>query len=157
MRLTEAHMNEAIEVENFDTHWPFVPPGDYEVAFESETKRRLYGRDLWVVQMKIIEGDYAGVVLPWYLNAIPKGKRPTPAFYLCSAFAIATDRRPPKDLWRRRPSCFLKGCSFLARVRSITRDSKHVERPAAAHTSRVDCLLERTAGSSEYLLAGKKK
>jgi hypothetical protein len=145
-----------VEMKSDDDYWPFIPPAEYQMVYAREDKQKMFGRTVWIVQMRVIEGEHTGVALPWYLNAIPKGKRPTPGFHLCSAFAIATERRPPKDLWRRRPSSFLKGCAFLARVRSITRDSHHVERPAAAHVSRVDCLLERTVGCSEYLLAGKQ-
>ena len=41
--------------------------------------------------MQIVDsGEFVEVRLPFYLNAIPKGKRPTPAWSVCSAFLVAT-------------------------------------------------------------------
>lgn len=142
---------EAADSARTDADWPHVPPGDYEVSFVGEFKARLFGRDVWVVRMRVTAGEHAGVTLPWYLNAIPKGKRPTSGFNLCSAFLIATERRPPLDLWRRRPSSFLKDCAFIARVRTKTRDRHHVELPEAGHSSKIECLVKCTAGHPKYL------
>lgn len=135
-----------------DGHWPLIPPGEYHLAFVSNRKVRMWGRLVWFVRMQVVESDeYSGIVLPWPLNAIPDGKRPTPGWDIANAFAVATDRKPPKDLWRRRPRSFLDGCVFLARVCTITRTSRRVELPPAAHKSRVECLIKRIAGSPPYL------
>jgi hypothetical protein len=139
-----------------DSHWPFVPPGEYQLAFVSERKVPMWGRPVWFVQMRIIDGGaHFGTTLPWPLNAIPEGKRPTPGWDISSAFAVATNRRPPKDLCRRRPKSFLGGCVFRARIRTIKKNSRGVELPPGAHHSRVDCLIERISGTPPYLRGGK--
>ena len=139
-----------------DSHWPLVPPGEYQLAFVSERKVPMWGRPVWFVRMKIVDpGEHFGIVLPWPLNAIPEGKRPTPGMDFTNAFNAATERKPPKDLWRRRPRSFLDGCVFRTRVRSITRTFRGVERPPAGHYSRVECLIERISGTPPYLGGGK--
>ena len=110
-------------------HESLVEPGEYQVAFERDEKARMYNREVWYVTMRIVSGPHLGLPLLFPLNALPKGKRPTPACGLYSAFAVGTDHRPPRDLWRRRPKAFLATCVFSARVRTVTRDSKRVERP----------------------------
>jgi hypothetical protein len=112
----------------------------------------MWGRAVWFVQMQIVEpGEHFGIAIPWPLNAISKGKRPTPGMDLANAFDVGTGRKPPKDLWRRRPSSFLRGCVFRGRVRSITKTSRGVERSSASHYSRVECLIERISGPPPYL------
>ena len=139
------------EPEN-DASWTFVPPGEYEVAFVSEERARVWNRQVWFVKMRIVTlGEHLGSLLLYPLNALPKGKRPTTGHYICSAFLIATERRPPKNLWRLRPSSFLSECVFSARIRTIEKDSKGVVLPPAGHHSRVDCLLKRLSGLPPHL------
>ena len=143
---------------NTDESWTLVPPGEYTVGFLAEEKFSFFSRLCWVVTMQIVDsGEFAEVRLPFYLNAIPKGKSPTPGWSVCSAFLVATERRPPKDLWRLRPRTYLADCLFRARVRTIKRDSKHVELPEAGHHSRIDCLLQRIEGCPPYLTQAAKK
>jgi hypothetical protein len=140
-----------------DSHWPFVPAGEYQIAFVSDRKVPMWGRPVWFVRMRIVDpGEHFGIVLTWPLNAIPEAKRPTPGWDIANAFAAATDRKPPKDLWKRRPRSFLDGCVFLARVCTITRTSRRVELPPAAHKSRVECLIKRITGSPPYLRGGRR-
>ncbi len=146
-----SYFEEELEAEH-DENWPFVPPGEYTVAFVKDEKISIWKRSVWVVSMQIIDlGVHIGIVLPYYLNALPKGKRPTPGWYISSAFDKGTGRKPPKDLWRRRPRSFLADCIFRARVRSIKKDSLGVERSEGAYTSRVECLLERITGTPPCL------
>ena len=40
----------------------------------------IWKRKVWKISMMIMaDGDYTGAIIPFYLNAIPKGKRPTPS------------------------------------------------------------------------------
>ena len=138
--------------------WPLVPPGEYTLAFAGETRffHPIWKRTVWHISMKIMdEGEHFGKIIPYYLNAIPKGKRPTSGWYITSAFLIATETRPPKDLWRRHPQSFMEGCAFLARVKTAKRDSHGVELPEAGHKSKVECLVKRVAGIPPCL-GGKK-
>jgi hypothetical protein len=139
-----------------EENWPFVPPGEYTVAFLKDEKITIWKRSVWVVSMQIMdEGEHYEKIIPYYLNALPKEKRPTPGWYISSAFDKGTGRKPPKDLWRRRPRSFLADCIFRARVRSIKKDSLGVERSEGAYTSRVQCLLERIAGTPPCLRGEK--
>lgn len=141
-----------------DSPWTLLPPGEYTLAFLDETKffHPIWKRVVWNISMKIMdEGAHFGKLIPYYLNAIPKKERPKPGRYITSAFLIAAEMRPPKDLWRRRPSWFMGGCAFRARVRTSKRDSHGVELPEAGHKSKVECLLERVAGTPPCLRGGK--
>jgi hypothetical protein len=154
---TPEQANVAQEAED-EANWPFVPPGEYSVAFVSETRffHPVWKRVVWNISMKIIdEGEHFGTVVPYYLNAIPKGGRPRSGRYITSAFLVATEIRPPKDFWRRRPSSFMEGCVFRARVRTSKKDSHGVELPEAGHKSKVECLLKRIAGTPPCLRADK--
>ena len=131
-----------------------VPPGEYELAFVSDEKfyNPIWRRWIWNISMKIMDaGEHFGKVIPFYLDAIPMGKRPTSGWYISSAFLIATERRPPKDLCRRRPRSFMDGCVFRAQVKTSMRDSHGVKLPEAGHKSKVTCLVERIAGTPPCL------
>ena len=160
MRPVESHEDSPIEAfptteAEDDLARPLVPPGEYQIAFVSESKAKMWGRSVWYVRMRIVDpGEYFGIVLLWPLNAIPEGKRPTPGTDFADAFDKATECRLPKDLWRRRPRSFLSGCVFQARVRSITRTFRGVERSQAGHYSRVECLIERISGEPPYVRGG---
>jgi hypothetical protein len=135
--------------------WPvLVPPGEYDLAFVSEEKfyNPLWRRWVYCILMKIMDtGEHFGKIIPFYLNAIPKDKRPTTGRYIYSAYLVSTERRPPKDLWRRRPSSFMDGCVFRAKVRTSMTDSHGVKLPEAGHKSKVKCLVERIAGTPPCL------
>ena len=143
------------ELEPDGDDWPvLVPPGEYELAFVSDEKfyNPIFGRWIWNISMKIMDaGEHCGKIIPFYLDAIPMGKRPTSGWYISSAFLIATERRPPKDLCRRRPRSFMDGCVFRAQVKTSMRDSHGVKLPEAGHKSKVKCLVERIAGTPPCL------
>ena len=140
-----------------DAHWPFVPPGEYIMVFVREKRLKWHwGRSVWVVWMRITVGEHIGTLIPLWINALPDRKRPTRGWKISSVFAVATDRKPPKDLWRRRPGSFLRDCVFRGKVRTVKKDQFGVELPDGAHTSVVHCLIERLAGTPPYLRGGKR-
>ncbi len=130
-----------------------VSPGRYRVVFDRERLEHLFGRRVWLVQFAIADqGEHLGAPLIYPLTALQEKRAPALGSAYVRAYAIATGRRPPRDLWRRRPRWFLSGCMFLAEVRTITRNSQKQELPAVLHYSRVDHLVERIAGSPPCLL-----
>lgn len=139
--------------------WPvLVPPGEYNLAYVSDKSftHPVWKRKVWNISMKIIDpGEHFGKVISYYLNSIPNDQRPTPGWHITSAFIIATSRKPPKDLSRRRPRSFMECCVFRARVKTSKKDSHGVELPEVGHKSKVECLIERISGSPPYLGGAK--
>ena len=116
------------------------------MAYVSDERFRPFGRTVWNVRMQIVDdGEHFAKRLPFYLNSLARGKR-APSSHFVMAWATATHRKPPKDLWRRRPRWFLAGCYFRAYVCTITKNAKQVEYPPALHRSRVGHLIELVAG-----------
>jgi hypothetical protein len=134
-----------------------VPQGEYEVFFAEEKRISWFNRQVWLCVFRISEGEYAGVVLPMWLN-IPPGRQPIRRGHaMAQAYVVSTGRRPPRDLGRSRPSWFLGDCAFLAYVRTVRRDMNGVERPEEASYSRVNHLIKRTAGTPPCLRARKTR
>ena len=126
-----------------------VPDGEYEVAFRRAEKFRYRGgRQVWAIHMAIVsQGEHLGKPILFFLNAVPKGKKPTPGWRLVSTYEQATGLRPPKHLWRLHPKEFLEGCIFEASVKAGDRDSDGAERPKAARYSKVRFLRVRLMGT----------
>ena len=74
----------------------------------------IWKRKVWKISMMIMaDGDYTGAIIPFYLNAIPKGKRPTPSSeddgrHLPNYLKILA---PPGGL--EPPACGLGNCGSL--------------------------------------------
>jgi len=123
-----------------------IPPGEYEVSLVSEKKILWYGRWEWLCKFRVVDGPHSGAELPIWFNIPPRGDTIRRSHNLAKAYVIATGLRPPKHLHRRRPSWFLEGCSFRAKVRTVRRDTNRVERPEETSYSRVDYLIQRVSG-----------
>lgn len=129
-----------------------VDPGTYRVAFVRERRREMFGRVNWHLDFEILDaGEHTHKRVLFPLRAVPKGAAPTPGYDLVKAFAVATGRKPPADLWRWRPRRFLSECVFDAQIRTIERDSKgHPVHPVLRY-SRIERLIERIAGTPPCL------
>jgi hypothetical protein len=141
---------ETAQIDFSDT---LAEPGVYQVAFDREERARPWGRDVWYIHMKIVEpGEHHGKPVLFPLSGLPRKKRPRRGFKLVSSFIIATGRKPPRDLWRMKPSQFLSGCVFTAMLRTSSKNANGVTLPEAAHYSKVDYLVERVSGAPPYLM-----
>jgi hypothetical protein len=130
-----------------------VPEGNYEVSFVEEKRGRVQNRDVWFVRFRVTDDyqaadghPYVGTELRMFLSAIPENHPPRPGWAIVSAYLVATERRPPRHLWRIKPSRFLANCRFDARVRDVSKDSRGVRRPEAGIYSRIYALVNRVAG-----------
>ena len=142
--------------------------GNLPLGADATDKRvQLFGRDVWVIRWRLtsefesVPSEAAiatnGVVLRMFLTALGESVKPRSGHAIACAFITATGLRPPGNLWRRRPSWFLKGCVFRVRVRDIAKDQFGVTRPEGARTSRVQALVQRVAGSPLCLIEREKK
>ena len=135
-----------------DDYFPQIPPGEYEVGYVRAKRLPMWGRPRWAITFQVVkDGPAFGTHLVLWVPAVPKGKRPSPGMAMASLYVIATGLPPPRDLWRRKPREILSDCYFRARVVMARRDSRRVERPEAASYSKIECLLERTAGTPPLL------
>ena len=134
-----------------DPQETLVEPGVYQVAFVRDERREIFGRPVWLVTFKIIEGEHLGRRLLFPLNALLDRHGPGRGHHIVQAFATSTGLRPPRDLWRLRPRKFLSDCVFRAEVRTVSRDSQKNELAQSLHYSRVQRLIERVAGVPPYL------
>ncbi|MGH0033924.1 MAG: hypothetical protein ACQGVK_02735 [Myxococcota bacterium] len=134
----------------------YAPPGDplftrvaagsYVVGLISCRKRVLYRSPRWQTTWRIVEGPEAGKELFFFIPALPKGGRPKPGYKMYGVYCIATDRRPPRDLWRRNPESFLRGALFEARVGQMKQDFQGTEIPEPARYSVIRVLVRRVDG-----------
>ena len=139
--------------------WPaLVKPGLYRVAFLRCKRNDAWRNRKWRIDWRIVEeGEAFGVELPMFCTRVASADRLHPSRKIVHLFAVATDRRPPKNLWQYNPRQFLEGCTFTAKVTTTTRDGAHgVERPEALHTS-VVATLERRENGTPPILAGRGK
>ncbi len=134
---------------------PLIQPGVYQVGFEgAEKTRNLWSksRAKWLIRWRVIEqGAAFGVSLPMFANAVIKSDRLHAARKLVELFAIATDRRPPRDLYRIPPERFLADCIFTGRVVTVGTNAQQIERPAVLHYSTVRALIRRESGTPPLL------
>lgn len=128
-----------------------LPEGEYIVGFISDQRQSNFGKDSYKILMEVTEGAESGRRILFPVPCIPNKKRPRPNFKYCATWVACTGRRPPKDLWKRRPRNFMKDCVFRASVSTVTKDSKGAIRPIQLRYSRIDQILERVAGTPPCL------
>lgn len=131
---------ELAKLDPYDTR---VPDAEYSVAFLSEERFRNYGRHVWGVVLRIIEGDYAGLPLFFFANVPPLKKGRTPSAKMSAAYEAATGRRAPARIAKVRPSSFLADTPLVARTRTVAKNSHGDLRPADARYSVVYRFLPR--------------
>lgn len=124
-----------------------VPDGNYVVGFFHSEKGAFYNRTVNYVYMEIVEGEYQGKVL-FFPMSIYKNRRVAMASTMAKAWTVATGKRPPKDLYRRSPESFLKGCLFKAKVIAVTKDTDGVRRSRDSSYSRINNLIKVVDGFS---------
>ena len=130
-----------------DAYETLVPDGEYEVAYVSEEKFRLFQRQVWAVIFQIVEGEHFGRPLYCFFTIPRLRDRRTPSAKLSMAYEKATGLRPPGKIARYRPSDFLEGCVVLAAVKDAKKDVRGCERPPNARHSVVDHLIRRVSGA----------
>jgi hypothetical protein len=128
-----------------------LPEGEYEVMLVSEERIFFFNRRLWRCLWRVVEGDHAGAESTMWLNIPGKSDSVRRGHAVAQAYVVATGRRPPRDLNRRRPSSYLGGCVFRARVRTVRRDMHGIKWPEKASYSKVNHLIETTAGTPPCL------
>jgi hypothetical protein len=121
------------------------------VEFVDEAKRDLFHRAVWIVRLRILEGEHAGRLISWWLRALDPQRRVARGSSIAASYTAATGLRPPRDLCRRRPSYWPSGAQYRVRTRVVGRDVHGVERPLTASYSVVAAILERVAGSPPAL------
>jgi hypothetical protein len=144
------------DTEASDDAWAaLIQPGTYQVGFEcAERQRNLWSksRGKWLIRWRVVEqGEAFGVSLPMFANAVIKSDRLHAARKMVELFAIATDRRPPRDLYRIPPDRFLADCTFACRVVTVGSNARQIERPSVLHYSKVQDLIRRESGTPPLL------
>ncbi|HJO23467.1 MAG: hypothetical protein QF890_03240 [Myxococcota bacterium] len=129
---------ELAKLDPYDTR---VPDGEYPVVFVFEERFRLYRRDVWAVEFRIIEGEHAGLPIFFFLNVPPFKKRRTPSAKMSAAYEAATGRRAPARIAKVRPGSFLAEKPLVGRTRTVERNSYRESRPPDARYSVIDRLL----------------
>ncbi len=143
-------------IEEDDEGWaPLIEPGVYLVALEgTERQRNPWSKSCgkWLIRWRVVEqGKAFGVSLPMFANSVIKSDRLHAARKMVELFAIATDRRPPRDLYRIPPERFLADCTFAARVVTVGTNGRQIERPLVLHYSKVQDLIRRESGTPPIL------
>lgn len=123
-----------------------VPNGLYVVGLESAKRRKPFGRLVWRTTWQIVEGPHLGERLYFFIPIMPEGAPPKRGYRMTGVYQVATGRPPPRDLWRRNPSSFLKDAYFEARVSTVKRDWQGGEVPEEARYSRITGLSRTVAG-----------
>jgi len=116
------------------------------VGYVDERLLDMYHRKVWLVRLRILEGDQAGRLISWWLRRLDPARRVTRSSALATSYVAATGLRPPRDLARRRPSEWLADTQYRVRTRVVARDTHGVERVLAASYSVVEAIVERVAG-----------
>lgn len=131
-----------------DSRYPLIPAGEHEVRLARVALKQMWNRWVWVCWWLVVEGDHAGVELPMYLPRPPKDReeRLGRGWAMSAAYAVATGRRPPKNLARLSPATYLADKQFTVKVVSVERDQFGNVVPPGARYSRVRCLVRLSAG-----------
>lgn len=135
-----------------DPYSTLIPAGAYDVGFLKAERQRNFGKSSNLIFMRILDGPEADRVILFPVPCIPEGSPPRPNFKYSQLWVACTDRRPPRDLWRRRPKNFMSGCCFRVSVCTVTNDSRGELRPDQLHYSRIEKVLKRIAGTPPCLL-----
>jgi hypothetical protein len=137
----------ASDAAEHDPYLTLVPPGEYPVGFVRADQFMMFKKPRWANTMQIVEdGPHFGKPIYFFLAAMEPGKKRSPRTTLFNTYAIATGRRPPKNLAQIHPEKFLAGCQFMARVITSTKDSTGTVLPEAVWYSKVKCLTRLLAG-----------
>lgn len=127
---------------------PIIPAGEYNVTFLRAEKKYLWGHEKIFLHFQIMDfGEFQGVELYMACNApkkAKKGKLATSNKYY-QAWVVAAGRRP--DRYDRMSTKEFRGKVFLAKVRTVTKNSKNLPLPPLLQYSVIDDLIERLTDS----------
>jgi len=131
-----------------DPGYALVPEGEYEVALRRCVLRQQWSRWTWICWFQVVEGGELGTEIAMYLARPPKEKerRARRGWKLSAVYAIATGRRPPRNIARLNPETYLASKVFLAKVVTVERDQFGSEVPHAARYSKVKRLVRPMTG-----------
>lgn len=121
--------------------YDLVPEGVYVVTYfgdEQPVWIRAYGRHVTIFLFTIVEGDYAGLLLPWWVSVekTPRGtfRFPNGGQYLK---LLRSAGCAPKRRDRCQPNVSLKGLKFIADVANVTKNIKGELLPKDAIYSKI--------------------
>jgi len=125
-----------------------LPEGaEVSVAYHDEQRRNMYHRIVWLVRMRIVDGEHEGRLIAWWMRALDTShRRVSRGSVVATSYVAATGLRPPRDLARRRPSYWLADAIYRVRTRLVTRDTHGIDRPVSASYSVVEAIVQREAG-----------
>lgn len=121
------------------------------VAYVNARRQKMFKREVWVVRLRIMEGESEGRMVSWWMRALPAGRPVARGTAIATSYVAATGLRPPRDLWRKKPSYWLSDARFCVRTRQVRKDTHGVERPESASYSVVEAILGRMAGAPPAL------
>jgi hypothetical protein len=124
-----------------------VPDGIYEVGFVRPEEKMLWGRKKVFLYFRIIQtGDFFGLVLFMAVTFPTNGRFALSSKYL-QQWSLAAGKRPTRR--DRLSTKVFRNKTFLARVRTVTKDSDGEKRCATAQYSVIDKLIKVQTGVSE--------
>ena len=151
----DAPLPEETESDPRDLYSAPIEEAEYVVAYIRDRRKKAFDKESFLIEMEVIEGPNAGRRILFPVPCLPERTRPRPGFSYVRLFVTCTGRRPPKDLWRRRPFNFMSGCIFRARIRDVIKGPRGEEQPVELHCSRVEKIIERIEGTPPCLVVNK--
>lgn len=124
---------------------PAIPNGDqYELVFLCAERVHQWGQPKLFLRFKMLTpGDWVGQEFFMACNVAPSGKwGPSSKYWLM--WVLAAGRRPNRA--DRMSTAIFKNKVFRARMRTVKKTSKQIDRTPAQQYSVVDELLEVTVG-----------
>lgn len=144
----KGHPNQDLEFGGDAEIPPLIPDGEYEVIFlRAEKKERLWGGTKVFLHFQIVDsGEYQGQELYMACNVKREGKWGVSSKYF-QAWVLAAGRKP--DRVDRMSTKVFQGKVFLAKVRTVTKDSKNLPRPLLLQYSIIEDLVQRLTDSEK--------
>ena len=127
---------------------PLIQEGKYEVVFLYAKKKWLWGREKIFLHFQIVTpGEFHGFRLFMACNVkANKGKWRASSKYF-EAWVLAAGKRP--DRFDRMSTGVFREKVFLAQIRTVTTNSRHISRLPSLRYSIIDVLLKRLTNSSK--------
>ena len=127
---------------------PLIPEGKYEVVFLYAKKKWLWGREKVFLHFQIVTpGEFHGIQLYMVCNVKPSKRKWGASSKFYDTWVLAAGKRP--DRFDRMSTRVFQGSVFLAQIRTVKTNSRHMSRSSLLQYSIIDVLLDRLTNSSE--------
>jgi hypothetical protein len=131
-----------------DPGYPLIPEGEYQAVLKHCSLEQLWSRWVWICWFQISTGEHQGAEVPFYMTkpTDEKSRRMRRGWKVSTTYAVATGRRPPKNIARLNPKTYLAEKVFLVKVGAVPTDFQGNEVPEAARYSKIKTLVRPLTG-----------